>query len=149
MRSVLHRICLAALLAPLLVPLLVRAGAPPDAGPAAATAPVPYTDLFIVRPRSGETLHDNSGHVRVQVAIEPVLQVHADHRLRVLLDGQLWPAAWVAPELNLRGVDRGTHALQVIVTDRDGAQLLASEPVQFTLRRASRLQPPPKLPPAK
>jgi hypothetical protein len=108
---------------------------------AAAREASPYDDLFIIRPRNGETLHDNDGLVRVQVAIEPVLQVAAEHRLRVLLDGQLWPAAWVMPELNLRGVDRGTHRIQVIVTDREGRQLAASAVVEFHLRRASRLAP--------
>lgn len=111
---------------------------------AAAQLPVPatpYAELFIVRPRAGETVHSNDGLVQVQVVLDPVLQASADHRFRALLDGQLWPAAWVAQTLNLRDVARGTHRLQVIVTDAAGRQLAASETVEFHLRRASRLAP--------
>jgi hypothetical protein len=94
-----------------------------------------------VRPKAAETIHDNTGTVRIEVALRPPLRVQAGHRFRVLLNGALQPGEWSAARFSLRGVDRGTHSLQVIVTDGNGSRLAASASVEFHMWRASRLFP--------
>lgn len=115
------------------------------AAPAASVAP--YSTLRIVRPLSDQTIHDNNGVVPIEVALQPPLRTQVGHRLRVRLDDALMPGSWTSPRFALRGVDRGTHTVQVFVTDREGKPVAAAAPVEFHLWRASRLLPSRKTPP--
>jgi hypothetical protein len=117
------------------------------AGSATQTVAVPapadarYSALHIDRPRANETLHDNSGRVNVALTLRPPLRTRDGHVLRVLLDNELLDGSWTQAPIELTGVDRGTHDLQVIVVDTEGRRLAASTPVEFHLWRASRLLP--------
>ncbi|MCG8326007.1 MAG: hypothetical protein MI673_10860 [Thiotrichales bacterium] len=48
---------------------------------------------------------------------------------------------------NLENLDRGTHTLSVTIHDNNEKQLIASDPVTFTLHRHSIQHPPPPPPP--
>jgi hypothetical protein len=100
-----------------------------------------YATLSIIAPANEETVHDNLGTVQVRVSIEPPLQTHAGHRLRIVLDGQPIAELSSAQPHTLRDVERGTHVLSATVIDRADAELIASESVTFHMWRASLLFP--------
>jgi hypothetical protein len=106
-----------------------------------ATPEARYASLRIVRPEHEETIHDNTGTVPVDVLLRPALRAQAGHRFRVLLDGVQAPGEWRSAHFSLHGIERGTHTVQVIVTDADGRRLAESAPVEFHLWQASRLFP--------
>lgn len=56
------------------------------------------------------------------------------------LDGRA-TAQMVGVEHLLKNVNRGTHTVQVQVTDGEGAAVIRSDPVVFHLRQSSRLIP--------
>lgn len=108
---------------------------------AAADAPAPtrYRLLQINAPKNAETIHDNTGTVQVEVALQPPLNVKAGHRLRVVLDNTMHSDAHATMRFTLTQVDRGLHSLQVIVVDEAGEELARSATTEFNMWRASRL----------
>ena len=106
--------------------------------------------IVISRPQHDETLHDNTGAVVVTVALQGVTFA-AGSRLRVLLDGKPHGADRRARELTLeftlKGVERGSHSLQVQLIDARDALIATSPTVTFHLWQASTLLPPRKPPP--
>ncbi len=143
--AVVARLCAAGLLSLLLQPLAAFGrDVSADVRLAQATAVQPsirYETLGIVAPKSGATIHDNSGQIAVSVTLRPALRANAGHRFRALLDNALLPGEWSSARFSLTGVDRGSHTLRVIVTDADGNRLLESGPVEFHMWQASRLFP--------
>lgn len=109
--------------------------------PAAAQTPTPYSAIEWVAPRPGQTIHDNSGNVPVELAIEPPLRAADGDRLGVAVDGRPLPQRWATPSFVVPGIDRGEHQLQAFVVAADGRRLAASEPLTFYLWQASRLFP--------
>lgn len=106
-----------------------------------------YDELSIVRPGREEVVHDNAGHVEVELQLAPPLEVKAGHRIRVSLDGVSASEPQQGVQFALDGVERGAHTLQAEVIDEKGAALITSAPVTFYLWRASVLFPgrqPPK-----
>lgn len=106
--------------------------------------------VVINRPQAGETLHDNTGAVKVAISVQGG-SFPAEQRLRVLLDGKPYGADQRAPGFVLQGVERGEHRLQVQLVDTKGAVVAASTPVTFYLWQASsqfpsrkRETPPPR-----
>jgi hypothetical protein len=93
----------------------------------------------IIRPKDGETVHDNTGAVPVEVGLQPPLNTKAGHRIRVMLDGARLAGAWSTSRFSLQQVDRGAHTLRVIVTDGEGKELARSDPIEFHMWQASRL----------
>lgn len=114
---------------------LAQSAAPESASPAR------YGVLQIVQPKNAETVHDNTGAVPVEVALNPPLDTKAGHRLRVMLDEALLPGAWTTTRFSLQQVERGTHQLQVIVADGEGRTLNRSATIEFYMWQASRLFP--------
>lgn len=113
--------------------------------------PVPYIALSIVAPTNEETIYDNAGTVRVEVAIEPGLQVRHGHQLRISLDGVPVATLPATKRYALLDVERGTHVLGAAVIDRDGGELMSSASVTFYMWQASSLFPQrpdrPRVPP--
>ena len=125
----------------LLGALQMAAGQSPAPSSASAAEVVGYTELRIVRPRSGETVHSNAGDVPIEVTLRPALREGKGHRLRVVLDGKPAPGDWTTPTFTVGDVDRGLHVVQVVVVDASGQRLAASATVEFNLWQASRLFP--------
>lgn len=99
-----------------------------------------YDAVRIVAPNPDETVHDNRGDVAVVVGVSPPLDAEAGDRIVLLLDGHA-VASGSDARFELKGIDRGTHALRAQVTAADGAVLAASPLVTFHMWRASRLSP--------
>lgn len=131
---------LASLFALALVPAASAGGGTfPNTELAQAASATSYSVPRIVVPKNADTIHDNSGAVPVEVALQPALNVKAGHRLRVVLDDTVQPGAYTATRFTLQQVDRGTHSLRVVVTDEAGKELARSEPIEFYMWQASRL----------
>ncbi len=100
-----------------------------------------YARLRLISPAPDETMHDNTGRLPVQVDLQPSLRSEQGHRLRARLDGVVLGGTWVETHFTLQPIERGSHTLQVLVTDAEGRLLIASDPVTFNMWQASRLFP--------
>ncbi|MBE0626501.1 MAG: hypothetical protein IH606_17005 [Burkholderiales bacterium] len=97
--------------------------------------------IGISSPQSMETVHDNSGRISVSVKLGHAQDLRSGFALQALVDGRAVGGLHKYYAFTLDGIDRGTHTLQVQLLGRDGEVLAISGPVEFYLRRASRLFP--------
>lgn len=88
----------------------------------------------IVSPDVDQTVHSNSGDVRVVVAGVPPRRL-----VQPLLDGVAASAPVEPPELDLHGVARGEHVLIVKIVDADGREVGRTAAVRFYVFHASKL----------
>jgi len=108
-----------------------------------SAVPAPAAELAAIlvnRPQHGETLHDNSGTVSVELALHGST-LTADKRLRVFIDGNPYLADQRVLEFTLKGIERGEHHLQVQLLDDAGRVLATSLTTTFYLWQASSLSP--------
>lgn len=110
---------------------LSRESAPAEVQPPAIAS------LRIVRPADGETIHDNSGIVPVEWAVEPPAAAQGAG-FRLTVDGQDLPDVQAGQSYTLQGVERGEHRVQVTALDANGRPVAASAVVTFYLWQASR-----------
>ena len=96
------------------------------------------TNLRIVAPESGTTVHDNNGTLNVTVEVKPGL--HAGDRLILLLDDKAIESG-TGTRYHLTGIVRGSHTLRVQAIRADGRLIAASQTVKFNMWHASRLFP--------
>lgn len=116
---------------------------PPTSGSAtpasaAATAAL-YQVVEIVSPADQETLRNIGGALTVLVRFQPDLR--PSHRFDLALDGRLQNLNASSPRVSLADVFRGSHTLQVIVTDLAGAEIMRSAPRTFFVQQTSILNP--------
>lgn len=106
----------------------------------AAGQPAPA--LTIATPANEETVHDNTGRLAVTVTVDDGGALDESRAvLRVLLDGARFGVEQRGRSFTLEGIERGTHALQVELLDRDGRTVATSPAVTFHMWRASALFP--------
>lgn len=103
-----------------------------------ANAQVPT--VLIRHPLPEQTIHDNTGSVRVSVALQGLALGPGD-RLRVLIDGQPYGPDQFVLDFTLQDVKRGEHTLQVQVVDAKSIVVVGSSTIKFHLWRASALFP--------
>lgn len=103
-----------------------------------------YTRVEIIQPKANEVVRTNEQRMVVAVALEPPLQ--EGHAIQVWIDGSAVGAPYNGTAVELSGVYRGQHRLQVRVLDATGKVLAQSAVVTFTLRQAG-LKPGPGEPP--
>jgi hypothetical protein len=106
-----------------------------------AAAAQRYSTFEIIKPAQDEMVHDNTGAVEVELALDPALKTEEGHRITVFLDDAPLPETRLALRFTLENIDRGTHTLRAAVTDNTGATVAATGTVTFHLWRASRLFP--------
>ncbi len=121
--------------------------APPAAAAAAprepAATPGPaYRSCALVEPENDQTF-PNASSVSASVQLDP--QQRPGDQVFVLLDGARFPAGAGAVTLP---VERGTHALQVVVQDSNGQVVCQSSPVSFNVTQPSLLNPQSPVRPA-
>ena len=104
------------------------------AAAAMAWAGVAMADARIVSPALDETVHSNTGTIRVVVQDVPT-----GSRLQPLLDGEAAREPATDPVFYLHDVPRGTHELIVAVVDQSGREVARTSPVMFHVWHASRL----------
>ncbi|MGE8496713.1 MAG: DUF4124 domain-containing protein [Pseudomonas sp.] len=93
-----------------------------------------YRTLALTGVPDEGALRANNGTFTVSVSLEPRLA--ANHRLRLLLDGQPYGQASNVPRLQLTNIDRGEHTLAVEVLSGD-TSIQQSATVAFTVQRTS------------
>ncbi len=126
--------------------LLVFAFAMGMALPKAHSAAQPdrYTSIHVLSPASEATISDNNGAVPVEIELSPALNVAANHRIRVALDGAVLSPDRTQLRFRLENLDRGEHWLRVEIVDAGGNMLITAAPVKFHVWRASVLFPEKK-----
>ncbi|WP_163558995.1 DUF4124 domain-containing protein [Halomonas sp. NO4] len=121
-----------------------RSGQPParaesgEPRPAASpSAPfMPYDRFGISAPQHEATLPTGAaGNVAVELAIEPALR--EDHRVRLLLDGEVSQSAMHTDAFLLNNLPRGEYVLQAELLDGTGEVRHRTEPVTLYVQRAS------------
>ncbi len=117
----------------------------PQAAPAAqdtqAESFAGYEILRITEPAPDSAMHNTAGTVQVSIHLYPPLRTDLGHGLTLLLDGKPVVEYAARTHIELNDVDRGEHVLEAFVLDASGQVLIQSEPVRFTLHRASILFP--------
>ncbi|MGB5450983.1 MAG: DUF4124 domain-containing protein [Sedimenticolaceae bacterium] len=114
-------------------PVVERAGSVNTGVSARQVAFAGYESIEIDRPEDGGTVRSNEGRVPVIVQLDPGLQ--QSHFITAYLDGRATRGRYGSSQIELTGVDPGTHKLQAIVSDSKGKTLIESETVSFTLLR--------------
>ncbi|MEQ6917692.1 DUF4124 domain-containing protein [Halomonas aquatica] len=97
---------------------------------------MPYDSFGILSPRQDETLPTGAaGNVQVSLGIQPSLR--EDHRVRLLVDGQISQSAMNTDTFLLNNLERGEHLLQAELLDASGAVRHRTSPVTLYVQRAS------------
>lgn len=108
---------------------------PLGATPTATEQKSLYTDLTIVQPANDSVVDTNEGKVTVTFNLNTGLNTQAGDRFGMILDGTKLKGTGTSTQINLTDVDPGTHKIQVVVLNSEGATLLSSNTVSFTLNR--------------
>ncbi len=103
-----------------------------------AAAEVVYDRLEIWSPESGASFFEADSVVSIRIRSEP--ELGPTDRLLTYLDGKLLPGE-NAMEHSLSNVDRGVHSVTSVIVNRDGRELIRSEPVVFHMRQVSLANP--------
>ncbi|SHN05611.1 protein of unknown function [Pseudomonas asturiensis] len=91
-----------------------------------------YTTLELTDLPTDEALRANSGSFIIGVKIQPRLQ--QNHRLQLLLDGNLYGQATNLPRFQVMNIDRGEHSFAVVV--KDGERIIQqSQTITLTVQR--------------
>lgn len=108
-----------------------------DGGTASPGQPfMPYDSFSILSPGQEETLPTGAaGNVQVSLGIQPDLR--DDHRVRLLVDGQISQSAMHTDTFLLNNLPRGEHVLQAELLDASGAVRHRTSPVTLYVQRAS------------
>jgi len=101
---------------------------------AMAWAGTALAEARVVSPAVDETVHSNTGSIRVVVRDVP-----RGWQLQPALDGAVVSEPVADSVFYLRGVTRGTHELTVKLLDAGGREVSATSPVTFHVWQASRL----------
>jgi len=97
---------------------------------------MPYDSFRILSPDQEETLPTGAaGNVQVTLGIQPNLR--EDHRVRLLVDGQISQSAMHTDTFMLNNLPRGEHVLQAELLDASGAVRHRTSPVTLYVQRAS------------
>ena len=99
-----------------------------------ASAVLSYESATLTFPANDQPVRANNGAMTLQASVAPALD--PDHRLRFFIDGK--PVGTTSTtSLAVSNVDRGTHDVQFVILDADGAVLAQSPSHVFHLLRVS------------
>ena len=107
---------------------------PPKAEDSAGTK---YTSLRIISPAPEETIRSNPGILAITLALKPKLDIKAGHTISVLVDGHILVTKSNQTSFQIPDINRGTHRVQALVSDKDGKTLIKTGNVQFFMQRQS------------
>ena len=103
-----------------------------------AATEIVYQRLEIWSPDSGANFFGADAVVNIRIRTEP--ELGPTDRLLTYLDGRLLPGE-NALEHSLTNVDRGAHSVTSVISNRDGRELIRSEPVVFHVRQPTTNNP--------
>ncbi|MGB5396755.1 MAG: DUF4124 domain-containing protein [Gammaproteobacteria bacterium] len=96
-----------------------------------------YTRLRIVSPSPQETIRSNPGILNIVLALKPKLDTKAGHTVSILVDGQVLVSKSSLTRFQIPDINRGTHRVQAVVSDKEGRTLIKTDNVQFFMQRQS------------
>ncbi|MCG7599971.1 DUF4124 domain-containing protein [Halomonas sp. McH1-25] len=97
---------------------------------------MPYSTFQIASPQDEATLQTGyGGNVQVELDIDPDLR--PDHRVRLLVEGEISQSAMHTKAFMLTNLNRGEHVLQAELLDAAGQVRHRSAPVTLYVHRAS------------
>ncbi|MGC3875312.1 DUF4124 domain-containing protein [Halomonas sp. GXIMD04776] len=97
---------------------------------------MPYSTFRILSPEDGYTLQTGyAGDLVVDIDVEPALR--KDHRIRLLVDGDISQSAMHTQAFILNNLNRGEHTLLAELLDAQGKVRHRSDPVTLYVHRAS------------
>jgi hypothetical protein len=94
-----------------------------------------YDALEISSPGDEETIWNTGGTISVNLQVSPALK--PGHLIVLYLDGKLMAQPAQGTSAQLTEVSRGTHALQAVLLDAKGKQLIKSRPITFFSKQAT------------
>lgn len=104
----------------------------------AAQQEVVYSRLEIWSPENGASFFEPDSVISLRIRAEP--EVGPTHRLLTYLDGKLLPGENLL-EHSLTDVVRGAHSVTSVIINRDGQELIRSEPLVFHMKQPSVANP--------
>ncbi|AHG38967.1 hypothetical protein N018_01380 [Pseudomonas syringae CC1557] len=105
---------------------------PPASAPAQTQPQTAYEVLALQDLPTDEALRANNGTFIIGVKIQPRLQ--ENHRLQLLLDGNLYGQPSNLPRFQVVNIDRGEHSFAVVV--KDGERIIQqSETITLNVQR--------------
>jgi len=107
--------------------------------PVGASVTAAYSSMKISQPANAATVRSNEGEVLISVELKPGLK--KGDKLKLMVDGQEVNPLFDGLSVALSGVQRGTHRLSAQIVDASGEVKFSADPVSFTLRKASLLDP--------
>lgn len=110
-----------------------------DQPPVVPSLEIPYQRIQILKPTNEETIWDNEGNLTVKVAVYPSLR--AEDTLVLLLDGKPIKKLTGTTQVELQGIDRGTHTLSAVLQGQGGESLQSSPTITIFLHKASTYMP--------
>lgn len=96
-----------------------------------------YTSLQIVSPAVDETIHSNPGILSISLALTPELNIKAGDNVNILIDGQVLIKNSASLSAQIPDINRGSHRIQAVVANKEGATLIKSTEVQVFMQRQS------------
>jgi hypothetical protein len=113
-----------------------RVTAPGNAGGEGDEAAFAYKKLAITSPTPDEAIRSNAGTLTVSFVVDP--SPRQGHTVQLMMDGKVLQKVRGSEPIALENVDRGTHQVQLQVTDDEsGTVLQQGTPVTFSLLRHS------------
>lgn len=93
-----------------------------------------YRAIAVKEPAPDGTVRSNTGQFTVSVSLQPVLQ--AGHFITVYIDEKAFRGRFGRSDIEVSGVELGTHDISAAVFDSKGKLLIESAAHRFTLHRA-------------
>lgn len=97
--------------------------------------------LLVTNPLNDSAIRDNAGNLTLTVSISPSVQ--PGHRAELLMDGIKIRDVHAGGDIQLTNIDRGTHAFNIRVLDKDGNIITDGPSNSISILRYS---PPRKTP---
>ena len=101
-----------------------------------------YQELRVVKPEAADEIRNDAGKVLLVLALEP--QLRPGHRIHVYLDDALILGSFDGMEIELSGVDAGSHTLRVVVLDGSGKRMITSAVVRFVFAESGQEESAPQ-----
>ena len=94
-----------------------------------------YTGFSVTSPTDDQGVRANDGNVTVQLSLQPALQ--SGHMIVLNVDGEDGKSSNATSGLTmeLKNMSRGLHTIIATVVDKDGNDLIRTEPVSFHVLR--------------
>jgi DnaJ-class molecular chaperone len=94
-----------------------------------------YTGFSITNPTNDQGVRANNGNVTIHMSLRPALQ--SGHMIVLNVDGEDGKSSNATSDLTmeLKNMSRGLHTITAIVVDKDGNDLIKTEPVSFHVLR--------------